>query len=683
VSEVRDVEGRMTLSVTSRAGRSRSWRWSNSRRSWEERLGVLAILLLGAGIYWFGSRVPRSQQVVLWALFVLGVMLVLRRGWVKLFGPLLFYELVRLARRGRQALFRCLYGLVLLLILYLVYSEIETRAVRGRGRLPAHEMAALGESFFTAFMVTQFLAVGLLTPVYVGGAVCDEKERRTLGFLLATDLRNREIVLSKLASRLANLCLLVLTSLPILSFTEFLGGVDPDLVLGGFAATALMMLSVGSLSILCSVYSRRARAAIPLVYGLVAFYLAASTVLMVLMFVSPGVATRQFPLTSLTIQHLVNGLNAGNPIFALVELVRRVGSGTPLADAFPDLLRDYALFHVPVAILCCTLAIVRLRAVFLHEVSGPRRKRIRTAWRWGRRPPVGNQPMLWKEMFGGSRMSVDWLGRIALALLVGGSFAPAAWIGYYAYSEPLGIGEAFPAWMNGYVRGAGTVVACVCLLAIALRASSSVTGERERQTWESVLVTPLESKAILFGKWLGVILSMRWAGLWLAAIWTLGLVFGALSIFAVPLLAAACLVYAGFLSSLGLWFSMVSRSSLRANMGTLVATGFLAGGYWVFLFGVVFNRGFSETFRLSVGAAITPPLSLGILAFPTEEFAFNVGEIRKLVAFAMIGLAGWAAGTVLLWFLASARFRSMTGRRIGIPPQVSAKHPSPVDSPIL
>jgi hypothetical protein len=475
----------------------------------------------------------------------------------------------------------------------------------------------------------------------------------------------------------------VLTGRPILTLTEFLGGVDPDLVLVGFAATALTMLSVGCLSILCSVYSRRGRAAIPLIYGLLAFYLAASTVLMGLMFGWPTVAARQVPFTSLTIHHLVNWLNAGNPIFALVELVRGVGSGIPLADVFPDVLRNYALFHVLVALLSCTLAIVRLRAVFLREVSGPRRKRIRTAWTWRRRPPVGNQPMLWKEMFGGSRMSVDWPGRIALALLVGGSFAPAAWIGYYAYSEPLVIGDELPAWMNGYVRGAGTVVACVCLLVIALRASSSVTGERERQTWESVLVTPLESNAILFGKWLGAILSMRWAALWLAAIWTLGLISGGLSILAVPLLAASCLVYAGFLSSLGLCLSMVSRSTLRANMGTMVATGFLANGYWLLVFDGLFDQPFSESFKQFMMPALTPPLSLGILAFPTEEFGFSAGEIRKLVAFAMIGLAGWAAGTVLLWFLTAARFRSMTGRSISIPPQIPAKLASPVDSPIL
>jgi ABC-type transport system involved in multi-copper enzyme maturation permease subunit len=672
----------MSTPVTPLVGWTRHWRWSNSRRSWEERLGVVALLLIGAAIYWFGSRLPRSQQIVLWALFVVGVMLVLRRGWVKLFGPVLFYELVRLARRGRHALFRSLYALVLLLLLFLVYSEVET-ANAHEGRLPARQLAAFGTGFFSIFMVTQFLAVVLLTPAYVGGAVCEEKERRTLGFLLATDLRSREIVLSKLASRLANLSLLVLTGLPILSLTEFFGGVDPDLVLAGFTATALTMLSVGCFSILCSVYSRRARAAIPLIYGLLASYLAASTVLMVLMLVWPTVGARQVPFTSLTELELVSWLNAGNPIFAWFQVLQGLQRGIPIADIFLNVLRNFAFFHILVALLCCTLAIVRLRAVYLREVSGPRRKRFRTAWRWRRRPPVGNQPMLWKETYSGARMSADWLGRIALGLLVTFSFVPAVWIGYYAYFEPLVIGNDLPRWMNGYVRVAGSIVACVCLLAVALRASSSVTGERERQTWDSVLVTPLESNAILFGKWLGAILSMRWAAVWLAAIWISGLAWAGLSILAVPLLATACLVYAGFLSSLGLCLSMMSRSSLRANIGTMVATGFLANGYWVLIFGVIFKQEFSESFHQFIMAALTPPLSLGVVAFTSREIEGTVGETRKLVAFAMIGMAGWVAGTVLLWFLASARFRSMTGRRIGIPPKVPANHPSPVDSPIL
>src|SRR6516165_2883601 len=82
-------------------------RWSNSRPSWEERFCLFALLAAAAAIYWFSSGLPRFQQVMLWALLVAGVIVVLRRGWLKLFGPVLFYDLVRLARRGRYALVRC------------------------------------------------------------------------------------------------------------------------------------------------------------------------------------------------------------------------------------------------------------------------------------------------------------------------------------------------------------------------------------------------------------------------------------------------------------------------------------------------------------------------------------------------------------------------------------------------
>src|SRR5437660_1620479 len=82
----------------------------------------------------------------------------------------------------------------------------------------------------------------LLTPAYVGGAIAEEKDRKTLEFMLATDLLNREIVLSKLGSRLANLALVVITGLPILSILQFLGGVDPNMILAGFAITAMTVV---------------------------------------------------------------------------------------------------------------------------------------------------------------------------------------------------------------------------------------------------------------------------------------------------------------------------------------------------------------------------------------------------------------------------------------------------------
>src|SRR5439155_20537601 len=110
--------------------------------------------------------------------------------------------------------------------------------------LCAHELAEFGRCFFFVFIAIQSLTLAWLTPAYTARAIAAEKERQTLDALLATDLRNREIVLSPYVSRLANIIMLILAGLPILAILQFMGGVDPNLVLAGFAAVGLTPISL-------------------------------------------------------------------------------------------------------------------------------------------------------------------------------------------------------------------------------------------------------------------------------------------------------------------------------------------------------------------------------------------------------------------------------------------------------
>src|SRR5438309_11467178 len=109
---------------------------------------------------------------------------------VRLFGPVLPYDMVRTARRGRFVLIRCVYAGVLASILGMVY--LSWYADRPSGEISVTELADFAERFFFTFMTVQFCAVVLLTPAYTGGAIAEEKERHTLEYLLATDLRNPE-----------------------------------------------------------------------------------------------------------------------------------------------------------------------------------------------------------------------------------------------------------------------------------------------------------------------------------------------------------------------------------------------------------------------------------------------------------------------------------------------------------
>src|SRR5205823_2023088 len=132
---------------------------------------------------------------------------------------------------NRHIPLRCLYGVLLLAMLFLQYSNRfpgrfdSLRQLFQGESLPIGELPKFAESFFYTFLAAQFTAVFLITPAYTAGAIAEEREHRTLDYLLATGLSDREIVVGTMAARLANLSLLVLAGLPVLCLTQFLGGV--------------------------------------------------------------------------------------------------------------------------------------------------------------------------------------------------------------------------------------------------------------------------------------------------------------------------------------------------------------------------------------------------------------------------------------------------------------------------
>jgi ABC-type transport system involved in multi-copper enzyme maturation permease subunit len=656
--------------------------WSNSRQSWAERLGGLALASGAAGLLWLGRGLSALQQVILWSILLVAGAILLRRGWLKLLGPVLFYDMVCSARRGRYILLRCVYAGILVLLLFSVFLSTYTDRL-----VTPQDVSRRAESYFEMLLFTQLAAVLLLTPVYVAGAIAEEKERRTLEFLLATDLRNREIVLSKLVARVANLTLLVMTGLPFVSLLQLLGGVDPNLVLAGFAATGLTMLGLGGISILHSTYLRRPRDAIALTYLAVVAYFVASFLSMSLLIRTPRPAILDWPVwfgtSALTVANIIEVFNTGNLWLMAVE-VQRAGFAGNLADTLPPLVGRYALFQGVVAGVCTSWAVLRLRAIALKQVQGPAR-RTRALFQFFRRPRVGTRPMLWKEIVVEGSTRLGWLGRLGIGGLVIGTFVPAALVLNDYFFElrygtwgtnPWGdyFWEGLARSMNTWVRTIGTLVACLTLLAVAVRASTCVSRERDRQTLDTLLSTPLDSDQILLAKCVGSVLAVRHLWLWLAAIWGLGVLTGGLHLLALPLVVAAWLIFAAFLAVLGAWFSIVTRTSLRATTWTLLAAGTLGVGHWLIWACcgplLMLGRGAAGSERgleylLKFQAGLTPPASLAFLQFSGYDFGDSYGlgrEVLEVVACCLFGLFVWIIGTALLWGAVSNRFRAVTNR---------------------
>src|SRR5205823_4941337 len=148
-----------------------------------------------------------------------------------------------------------------------------------------------------------------------------------------------------------------------------------------------------------------------------------------------------------------------------------------------------------------------------------------------------------------------------------------------------------------------------------------------------------------------------------------------------PLLLTAWFVYASFIAILGLWFSLVSRTSLRATIWTLLIGVALNVGHWFVMTMCVYvplkslAPAFEEEFRWLPefeAFGLTPPLTLTLFAFQgwefEDSFSIRASDVNRWYVFGLGGIACWAVATALLWVAASRRLRVVAGR-------VPVRHP--------
>jgi ABC-type transport system involved in multi-copper enzyme maturation permease subunit len=666
-------------------------------RNWRELGIVLLFIAAAVGLFYLRQYIHLWQQLTLWALWAIALGVTVQLGWLRLFGPVLFYDLIRDGRRSRFLLIRSGYAISLLLLMAGLYAywRWQPRA----GPLSGGDLARFAEMFFFTFMCAEFVAVLILTPAYTAGAIAEEKERQTLEFLLTTDLVKREVILSKLAARLANLLLLLLVGLPILSFTQFFGGIDPNLVLTGFAILGLTLLSLSALSMVHSIYARRARNAIVLTYLTTAFYLGLGYLADQYLPEAPAVAYLGFDFDwagrhwSCRLINLVDAINAGNLFVALGKLVAAWREKAALTAVLPQVVAKYALFHVIAFLACTGWAVARLRASAVMpsgepSTSPPPGKRW---WNW---PNLETNALLWKEVVVDRGFRLNRITRMLIVAIAFASFVPpAASIYNYAMDqwffairdEPLQVQmglqpssvkqnlfENLRRDIQSWLKIVGTLVACVTILAVAVRAAGSVTAERDRQTLDNLLTTPLNRDSILYSKWLASILSVRWTWLWLALMWVVGLGARGMSIFAVPLLLWAWIVYAMFAANLGLLYSTWCRSTLRATIATLLTMAVCVFGHWLlmgcwlpyFLFTSGRQQDYPEWMSLFQQYGLTPPLTWSALTFQMEDLRRDamigtrgVSKSLGMLLSALVGICCYGVAASILWKLASARFR--------------------------
>jgi ABC-type transport system involved in multi-copper enzyme maturation permease subunit len=195
-----------------------------------------------------------------------------------MFGPLVRFELRRMSRRHRVHLWRSLYALVLAILVFIAYSaffpldEVPLFSTHGNV-LPLKQTAAFSTVVFTVFIVWQFISLIAMTPGMTADVVSEEKDRKTIEFLLITDLSNWEILAGKLAARVTYLLTFLLAGVPIFALLPLFGGVDPILMVSCFVAGLITVFGLIGMSAFCSVQARNSRNAVGGAYFLFFGYL--------------------------------------------------------------------------------------------------------------------------------------------------------------------------------------------------------------------------------------------------------------------------------------------------------------------------------------------------------------------------------------------------------------------------
>lgn len=623
--------------------------------------GIVALLLPAgiAGIWCSGEILQAGQKTVLTVLFVLaGSAFLWRRVLYLLVGPVFLYDLVRTTRHGRGIAHRSLFATILLLALYLVhvswFPDVDVAHSFERVSLGVRDAPRFAEHFFLTFFWVQYLAVLLLTPAYAAGAIAGEKERRTLVFYLSTDLRDHEIVLGMLAARLANILLFLLTGLPILGILQVMGGVDPNKVFLSYAILFLTVLSAGSISIRVSVTCLSSTEAIITSYLWILIFTPISFLFgFGLLSSSSSYDVFTIPVLAITF-FFYNVVTVCSCCFYAVRLMRRLhlGTSTNLEKTLfthaldkPDLERSgQDRSYNPVF-------------DFLH--GSPRR--VSNSFSFPRRIPIRENAMLWKELgvepnlqFLTSRSRTFWF--CALLLLV--TVYVLSYVYILRYEKPS---DAAINVLHFFSVGP----TCFVFLCIAIRASGLISREREQQTLDSLLTTPLKRSEILVAKGLGSIWSTRVVWLLLPAVWIVGLLSGQIHLSGFLLQIAAVLVFSIFFASLGLWFSMTCRTTTRATLFTLLAALVLLLGPSILLSDLETSGGPVSWQGFLLNYGLSPATILSAMSFQYGALSAGAEESFFKIVTAIAGMHFYMLLIALLWASMLQRFQ----REKGPPPR--------------
>ncbi|MBC7967619.1 MAG: ABC transporter permease subunit [Fuerstia sp.] len=171
-------------------------------------------------------------------------------AWLEL--PLLKRELIENSHKKRTYVLRILVALIFMLVMLIFYSEQIGR------HTSVLQVMGQGRHLATVLLVCNLGAIYVRLPAMACSAISSERERQTLSLILITRITPGGLVAEKFLSRLVPMIALMLITLPMLSIAYMLGGLRLQAVFAALLGLFTAAVQVNSAAIMCSALFRTA-----------------------------------------------------------------------------------------------------------------------------------------------------------------------------------------------------------------------------------------------------------------------------------------------------------------------------------------------------------------------------------------------------------------------------------------
>jgi ABC-type transport system involved in multi-copper enzyme maturation permease subunit len=420
--------------------------------------------------------------------------------------PILLRVVTAGGRRLRHAFTR--WGYLALLVFVLLVTQMASGP--GTGAASLSDWAKASSNVFSYISYVQLGMICLLAPVFCAAAITQERDSRTYNILLATPLTNAQIVLGSLFSRLYYVVALLLSGAPVFAITLLYGGVTASSITLSFVIALSTALFTGSLAIAIAVFRLGSGKTVFWFYVFNAIYL---------------VAVLFIDQTWLSVDasglHHTTWLTSIHPFLALRSVVSPTAYPTPDPGSLADMNRfmrwyfSYPAYTYVFLTTAASLAMVIPSAIVLRRIAQRsevglwsflgnlfrqgkegKTRRARNVWA---------NPVAWREA--ATRAGFSGRGLIRwLTILIG--LACALGLLYVRHRGITAAGKTPVEFSRELLMGLIIVEFSVALLVATNTSAAAVTKERESQTLDLLLVTPITSRYYIWGKLRGLVSFM-------------------------------------------------------------------------------------------------------------------------------------------------------------------------------